>query len=96
MPSIRDANTPPTFDDITILVAELDQSVATLIKGRVPHFTSIHLRIPPSDPAIHAFYTTVSWLYVCIVEAAPVHFKFLAERASALQVDTSEIGRAHV
>jgi hypothetical protein len=78
------------FPVIVALFTELGKAIQSHTKGTVPPVEAITLRIPPAEPAIHAFYTAVSWLYVCVIEAGAAHFPFLAERASALSIDTAE------
>ena len=78
------------FPAIVVLFAELGRSIHNHTKGTVSPIEALTLRVPPAEPAIHAFYTAVSWLYVCVIEAGTIHFPLLAERASALHIDTSE------
>ncbi len=67
-----------------------NKSINSLTKGSVPSIGTITLRIPPAEPAIHAFYTAVSWFYVYVIEGGATCFPFLAERASALRIDASD------
>jgi hypothetical protein len=80
----------PDFSIIASLIAELDKSILGIANGRMSGIPLVSLRLPPKEPAVHTFYTAISWLYVCLIEAGPVHFRFLAERAKALGIDASE------
>ena len=88
-PAALDPAKQQEFTPIVVLFGELGKSIHSHTKGTVSPIDAITLRSPPAEPAIHAFYTAVSWLYVCVIEAGVVHFPFLAERASALRIDTS-------
>jgi hypothetical protein len=82
------------FAPVAKLFSELDEIIQTAANGRMTGFAPITLRLPVAQPPIHYFYTMVSWLYVLVIESGSVHFKFLAERASALGADpTSELQR---
>lgn len=85
-----DAKKQPGFAQIVLLFSDLSKEITKYTKGAIPPVGSITLREPPPHPPIHAFYTAISWFYVCVIEAGALHFPFLTERASALKIDTSD------
>lgn len=80
-----------SFKAVEKLFMDLDQSMNKISNNRIPEIALVTLRPPPVGPAIHCFYTTISWLYVKINEVGSVHYRLLIERAKALRIDTSDI-----
>jgi hypothetical protein len=87
MSSPLNSETATDFGPVAALFSDLDLLIQSVAKGRMPGLEPITLKMPIAQPAIHAFYTMVSWTYVCLIESGPVHFRFLSERAAALGID---------
>lgn len=87
MVSSQNGGCATDFTSVVDLFNQLDKSIRELAKGEMLGLNPISLKVPPTEPPIHTFYTTVSWLYVRVIESGPVHFRFLAERAHAFAID---------
>jgi hypothetical protein len=73
----------PSFE---ALYAELNAVIQAFGEARLEKL-AVHLRLPQTDSAVLRFYSSVSWMYVAIVEAGGVTIRFLIDRAQSLGID---------
>lgn len=67
----------------------IDDSLRSRSGGRAKAFEAITIEQPEVAPAIHAFYLSVSWLFVHYNDAGRETVRFLSERARNLSLDTA-------